>query len=434
MTRWTLQAVEKAAPDAASLAAGRKLAVPGPWSELGSNESLVWGRCQGSGKTPYQVSIDLTGPAYRCSCPSRKFPCKHAIALLLLWVSGDGSVAEVADGADFAQSWAEKRAERAAEGGSRTTTRDADPAARAKRLEERLQLMDAGIAEFSTWLADLVRTGTVQAKQRPLAWWDAAGGRLVDAQLPGLADRVRATGSVVNSHADWSDRLLDEIGRWWTAARAWGRRDQLDADAAADLRTYLGWPWPTDEVRAADAVSGRWQVLGAHRSDDGRLAQQRTWLRARDGDAAGQTVLVLDFAPRNGPLPAAQLVGSVLDATMSRYAGSWPRRALFATEPAIAEQAADLPPGTGLDEAAHTLATARAANPWVARVPVAVRVAVTPTCVVDEAGASLPTIAVDDLWRFVALGGGRPRTVFGELEDDGFRPLALDLDDAGEAR
>src|SRR6187399_468059 len=120
MTRWSLQAVEKAAPDAASLAAGRKLATPGPWSELGSNETLVWGRCQGSGKTPYQVSIDLTGPAYRCSCPSRKFPCKHAIALLLLWVAGDGSVADAAEGADFAQAWAETRAQRSAQRATRS--------------------------------------------------------------------------------------------------------------------------------------------------------------------------------------------------------------------------------------------------------------------------------------------------------------------------
>ena len=102
MSRWTLAAVEKAAPDASSLAAARKLAIPGPWSDTGSTDHLVWGKCQGSGKTPYQVSIDLTGPAFRCSCPSRKFPCKHALALLMLWVRGDGSVSDVGEPADFA--------------------------------------------------------------------------------------------------------------------------------------------------------------------------------------------------------------------------------------------------------------------------------------------------------------------------------------------
>lgn len=34
-------------------------------------EAAVWGLCQGSGKDPYQTQIDLIGPAFRCSCPSR---------------------------------------------------------------------------------------------------------------------------------------------------------------------------------------------------------------------------------------------------------------------------------------------------------------------------------------------------------------------------
>src|SRR6478735_1924482 len=111
MTRWTQKAVEDAAPDASSLTAARKLATPGPWSQTGSTDTLLWGRCQGSGRTPYQVSIDLTGPAYRCSCPSRKFPCKHALALLLLWTSGT-TIVDAPEGADFAQEWAAGRAQR----------------------------------------------------------------------------------------------------------------------------------------------------------------------------------------------------------------------------------------------------------------------------------------------------------------------------------
>ncbi len=34
-------------------------------------EAAVCGLCQGSGKNPYQTQIDLIGPAFRCSCPSR---------------------------------------------------------------------------------------------------------------------------------------------------------------------------------------------------------------------------------------------------------------------------------------------------------------------------------------------------------------------------
>ncbi|MRT44910.1 SWIM zinc finger family protein, partial [Xylella fastidiosa subsp. multiplex] len=87
--RWSADQVLALAPDAASRKAGSKLGAAGPWSEAGSSdEGAVWGLCKGSGSKPYQTVVDLAdaaGPAYKCSCPSRKFPCKHALGLLLLW-------------------------------------------------------------------------------------------------------------------------------------------------------------------------------------------------------------------------------------------------------------------------------------------------------------------------------------------------------------
>ena len=76
------------APDAPSAKAGRSLATARKWSALGCDERAVWGECQGSGKEPYRTQIDFTEPAFRCMCPSRKFPCKHALGLFLLFVAG----------------------------------------------------------------------------------------------------------------------------------------------------------------------------------------------------------------------------------------------------------------------------------------------------------------------------------------------------------
>lgn len=423
MSRWTHAQVVDLAPDAASMSAARRLARPGPWSETGSTDTLVWGKCQGSGKTPYQVSVDLTGPAFRCSCPSRKFPCKHGLALLLLWVDGSGSVADAESPAGFAQEWADQRQERASRPAA--PRRPPDPEARARRLEDRLALMDAGIDDFGRWLGDLVRGGTAGARQQGYGWWDAAAARLVDAQLPGLADQVRVMASDVAARADWADHLLATTGRWWTAARAWSSRDALAADELGDLRTTLGWAHATDDIRAADAVADRWLVLGAHRTDDGRLQQQRTWLR---GEACGETVQVLDFAARGQTLAVAKVVGSVLDATLARYPGTGVRRALFATEPMAVSSATELPPGGSVDEAVAAAAAVHATNPWSPRVPVVlagVRAAPgSPAYAVDAAGAALE-LAGADHWLLLALTGGRPADVFGELEDGRLRPLSV---------
>ena len=431
MPRWNLAAVEKAAPDAASLAAARKLATPGPWSETGSTETLVWGKCQGSGKTPYQVSIDLNGPAYRCSCPSRKFPCKHALALLLLWVRGNGTVADAEQPADFAGEWAAQREARSARPARSTTP--VDPEARARRRAERQALMTAGMADFSRWLGDLVRGGTAQARRQSWGWWDTSAARLVDAQLPGLADRVRTMGSEVNRRDDWADHLLAELGRWWTAVQAWQRWDALDERTRADLRTYVGWAQATEDVRAGETVSDAWLVLGAHRSDDGRLQQQRTWLR---GEVSGQVVQLLDFAAGGAPLPMTHLAGSVLEATLALYPGSRPRRALVVGDPTVRGDPATFPNGGTLDEALADIAAAWAENPWGARVPaVLADAALQPlddglrTQVVDAAGAAVPLLADAVPWTALAITGGRRTLLIGELERTGFRVLSVRTED-----
>lgn len=165
VTRWSREQVIAAAPDASSVSAAQKLARPGPWSQAGANDLLVWGQCQGSGKNPYQVSVDLAEPAYRCSCPSRKFPCKHALALLLLWADGHVDSAEAL--ADFAQAWADQRVTRAEASARRASGREdgpVDPEAQAKRVASRIAKMDAGIEDLRVWLEDLARTGLAAAR------------------------------------------------------------------------------------------------------------------------------------------------------------------------------------------------------------------------------------------------------------------------------
>ncbi|MBQ8621525.1 MAG: SWIM zinc finger family protein [Oscillospiraceae bacterium] len=76
------------APNAAAASNGRNLSRKGSFSNHGRNEdsNIYWAECAGSGKNPYRTSIDFslseTAPTCRCSCPSRQFPCKHAVGLM----------------------------------------------------------------------------------------------------------------------------------------------------------------------------------------------------------------------------------------------------------------------------------------------------------------------------------------------------------------
>lgn len=432
MTRWTAEQVHKLAPDASSLAAARKLAVPQPWSETGATDALVWGKCQGSGKTPYQVSVDLTGPAFRCSCPSRKFPCKHALALLLLWVQGGGTIADSASAAEFAEEWAAGRAARSAarEAGEAGTTaaRPADPEARAKRLAERMALMDAGVADLRTWLTDLVRTGLAGARQQPYSWWDGTAARLVDAQLPGLAQYVRDLGSAVHRRDDWPDHLLRSAGVLWAASHAWLRRDQLSEAELGDLRAFVGWPYATEEIRRGETVTDRWHVLGAWRTDLGRLQEQRTWLW---GERSGSTVVLLDFAAGGQVLPVAKVTGAVLAGTVALYPGTAVRRALLLDEPEAVGRSEALPAGADLAGTLAGAAATWAENPWAAQVPVQLRSVELADGQVarDPSGRQLPLTAEASPWWLLAVTGGRPVDVFAELVQGRLRLLSLVVDE-----
>ena len=427
--RWTTQQVVALAPDAASVSAARRLTDLRTWSDLGCTDSLVWGKCQGSGRTPYQVTVDLTEPAFKCTCPSRKFPCKHGVALLLIWVEHGDAVGEAVAAADFAGEWAEQRVDRAAERAARAD-RDpadiADPEAQARRQAEREATMSSGLDELERWLGDLVRQGLAGARRQPYSFWDAMAARLVDSQLPGLADRVRALGGSVIARDDWADVLLAEAGRWHLAIAAWRRRDVLDDATVGDLRALVGWPRRPDEAAAFATVRDRWVVAGVRQGDDGRLLSQRTWLW---GQQTGRWVVVLDFAAAGAALRVASPLGSVVDDEVTLHPGSDPRRAAFSGSQAVVDTGAVPASGT-VAEAVDQLATWLAANPWRERVPLVLAAAVlvddaSGWWLQDAAGDRLPVAPTADPWVLLALSGGAPATIAAEWDGGVVHPMAV---------
>jgi hypothetical protein len=428
---WTVQRVLDLAPDARSAAAARGLARPDPWSQTGSTETLLWGRCQGGGREPYQVTVDLGGPTFECTCPSRKLPCKHGLALLLRWVDGGGRLDDA--GAAAATPIRDPKLA-AAMGRARDAARAAearaapDPDAQARRIEEREALMTAGLDDFERWLFDLVRQGLAAARRQPYRFWDDAAARLVDAQMPALADRVRVTGGEIHERPDWPDFLLAQLGRWYLAVQAWRRRTDLPADVVADLRVMLGWSRRSEEVLAGERVEDHFAVLGIHQDDDDpRLTTRRTWLR---GERTGITVVVLDFAAAGMTLQVPQMLGSVLAATVALYPGSPPRRARFTGDEYRAAVAESIAGATTIASALAHHAELVAANPWLARSPMALR-AVTPVLdggrasVVDDDGALIPVVADANLAGLLAQSGGHPVALFGEWSDGHLRPLTF---------
>lgn len=426
--RWTTEQVLALAPDPASAAAGRKLATPGSWSALGTGAgtSAVWGLCAGSGKTPYRACVDLSGPAFSCSCPSRKFPCKHALALLLLWA--DGTVPDATDVAPHAAAWLDGRRDRAAKAAAKKDEAAMpDPVAAARRAERRAGNVGAGVEELRTWLRDQVRTGLAGTERAGYTLVDRVAARMVDAQAPGLATAVRAVPTLAASGPDWPVRVLDHLALTHLLTTAHGRIGELPDELADVVRSRVGYPTRTEDVLATPPVRDRWDVWAMHDSVDGRLAVRRTLLR---GAATGRTVALVSFAAGGQPLDVTVPPGVSIDADLHLYPGAPTRGVLGERHGEPGPPSADA--GMSVHDAAAAWARALAVDPWTTQVPV-VLAGVVPVpagssdrgwVLRDEAHA-LPAVASPHLWRVLAVSGGRPVSVAGEHTGDGILVCAV---------
>ena len=313
---WSIEQVVAIAPTPARFAAADALAVPSRWVALGADEQALWGRCRGSGREPYDTMVDHAHVAWRCSCPSRSQPCKHALALLVMWVRG-----QVPDGA---------RTARRARVGGRATPRagrprpaapcdaerrrhadDAEPAGAAPSTStasatSASSASSAGLVELDRWLDDRVRTGLADPALARYATWDELAARLVDARAGALANRVRRLAGVVGARPDWHEIVLAELGVLHLLARAGRRVPELPGSLADAVATACGW-----QVRQADVLAGvpdtdTWVVAGRSDTREDRIEVRRTWLRGR---ASGRWAMVLSFAAYRQSLDTSLAVG-----------------------------------------------------------------------------------------------------------------------------
>ncbi|MFF9275197.1 SWIM zinc finger family protein [Streptomyces griseosporeus] len=430
--RWSAEQVLALAPDAASREAGGRLGAAGPWSQTGSSaDGTVWGLCKGGGSGPYRTVVDTadaSGLACACSCPSRKVPCKHVLGLLLLWAEGDGAVPRGEPPAWAVQERkgsGERAAERRTTGAEGSSSGSADPEAARRRAERRAARITAGATELEQRLADLLRGGLAAAEQAGYELWEETAARMVDAQAPGLAARVRELGAIPGSGPGWPVRLLEECALLHLLDQGWLGRERLPEELAATVRSRVGLPGAAQ----GPPVRDRWLVLAQYDTADAKLTTRRIWLY---GTASRRTALLLSYGAAGRAPELALPVGLALDAEVSAYPGAAGRVALGERFAPPAPTGAR-PEGVTTAEAAARYGEALRADPWLESVPVTLeRVVPVPDgdswqlADADE-DTALPLAPAarsrPGLWRLVALSGGAPVKVFGECGHRGFTPL-----------
>lgn len=421
------------APDSSSASAGKKLGNTKHWKSLGRSAEALWGECQGSGKDPYQVKVELVSLTSQCSCPSRKFPCKHGLGLLLLAAASSVSVAEPPE---WVTSWLTKRQANSTRKQERVVKAAEEPpsAAQLKTAEKRLATVKKGLETLDIWLNDLMRQGLASVQSQPASFWENQAARLRDAQAGTLDTRVRGLAAIPNATPDWPEKLLSELGKLALLTHAFNLEDQLDPGMREELRQLIGWSFTQDEVSLrGETVQDDWLILGQTLMETERGKQQRTWL---SGARSGRSAMILQFSVAGRPFAERFALGSHQEAELTFWPGVYPQRAYMRSRLSDAAPLKDSLPGTdNIDVFLTGVAQALGKQPWLERFLCVLR-GVTLLCsedgdtwyVRDSEGNALPCADLSG-WLMLALSGGYPVDFAAEWDGEKLQPLGLLVND-----
>ena len=396
-----LPTIETLAPDQASLKAASKLTSKAKWPRLdvSAQHGLIWGECQGSGANPYRVIADTEDHGCKCTCPSRKFPCKHALALMWIFATEAESFTR-GDPPEWVTEWTSRRrpgSRTAADPGkaqgtvqaksidaARDSADDArceaapDPATEARRAaaahrraeETRVALGDA-MRELDQWIADQLRLGLADFLSHIHDRCRRIAARMVDLKATALAGRIdEMPARLLQSSAESRiEAAMSELGKLVLLTKAWRA-----APDNADLRRAVATSETREQVLndpAALRVSGTWEVLGERITTrrDG-LVSHATWL-LKIGEPPARFALLLDFTPASAGRRAAVFVpGTRFAAELAYYPAPRPLRALIADRSmdAADERPWPLSEKTG-DDPLDAVRLWQDAMPWALEVP-----------------------------------------------------------------
>lgn len=314
------------APDESSKKAGKDLANPTKWVTKGAGPRALWGECQGSGSKPYQTQVDTNNLAFKCSCPSRKFPCKHGLGLLLL-SARQPALFQQTDEPSWVSDWLNRRTEKEEKKAEKKeTAAPVDEAAQAKRQQARLQKVGDGIAELALWIKDQVRAGIHTAPAKTPAWWENIAKRMVDAQAPGLAAMVRTLGNTNFFREGWQSDYIDQLLRIYLVIEGYQHLQQLNPSLRDDIQTQIGFTVSQEELKERAGTLDTWLVLGKQTSEDQGITVERYWLF---GTTTRQYALILQFLVRGQGAQLSLTPGLLIRAELVFFPSAAPLRALI---------------------------------------------------------------------------------------------------------
>ena len=151
--------------------------------------TIIFGECKGSGKDPYRCSVDVAKegiPVFRCSCPSRQFPCKHNLGLMYAYTSGKTFITapvpqDIVDKGEKAEKREEKKKE-PVDPDAPVVKRKTNKSALMKKIAAQLE----GISIAEKLILQLVQSGLGSLDKKALQTAEEQAKQLGNYYIPGI--------------------------------------------------------------------------------------------------------------------------------------------------------------------------------------------------------------------------------------------------------
>ncbi len=331
--KFTEEDIVRLAPDPAAVASGVAMAKKQKWLTLAATDQVIWGEIQGSAAVPYQTQVDIVSVAFKCTCPSRKFPCLHGLGLLLLYVKEAASFSN-STVPEWVQNWIAKRMAKLQAATEQPKVRTAEALEklekdRQKRADDRMELVENGVVELEQWLKDLVRAGLVQLPTKEPNYFDKMAARMVDAKAGGFANLVRALAQLDFVGSDhWKNEALELIAKTYLLIDAFRNIEAQSESIQLSIKNLVGWNLSPKELLESDSIPilDHWLAIGQETEEADDLIVQRNWFW---GLETGQSALILNFATKFTPLESLFIPGAVTHAEFLFFNTAWKNRAVM---------------------------------------------------------------------------------------------------------
>ena len=271
---------------------------------------------------------------------------------------------------EWVTAWLAKRTEKAEKKEQKAKSETpVDEAAQAKRQEKRHQKVLGGISDLEVWMKDLVRNGFLNVPERAYTLFDNMARRMVDAQAPGLAGRLRAMEAIDFDSESWKSGLTESMGRLYLLMQSYRNMDGLPEEWKDEIRTQIGYPQSKDNVLAGEPVADSWLVLHKQSRKVNDINTDIYWFYGKESRLFAR---YLSFAVVGTFSTENWIPGSAYKGALCFYNGTGTcRRALF-RESVLAEENFVPACSPDLKQAAAVYRTAMLTNPFFEDAPLLV--------------------------------------------------------------